>query len=56
MSGSADDEHDDFKPMFKDTPSASADDAIKTDLNENKVMLYMKVGGCIDAVAVLQPV
>lgn len=55
VSGGADDEHDDFKPKFKDTPSASADDAIKADLSENKVMLYMKVSSCMPIVAGSQP-
>ena len=35
--------HDDFKPQFKQGPAASVQEIIREDLNQNRVMLYMKV-------------
>lgn len=41
--GDGADIHDDFKPQFKQEPATSAQETIREDLNQNRVMLYMKV-------------
>ena len=45
FAASSGDMHDDFKPQFKAEPSGSpVDEAIRQDVTNNKVLLYMKVG------------
>mmetsp|Transcript_16424 Transcript_16424/g.49210 ORF Transcript_16424/g.49210 Transcript_16424/m.49210 type:complete len:164 (-) Transcript_16424:1671-2162(-) len=40
--GGGNDIHDDFKPQYKQGATASVEETIREDLNNNRVMLYMK--------------